>query len=62
LREILPHAEDIFQIGTVLKTFGSQDLDKEYCHSVAPSCKIELASFSALPKFQDRAECGNRIP
>ena len=28
---------------------------------MAPSCKIELARFSAKLKFQDRDECGNNI-
>ena len=45
-------------IGRVLKTLGSRDPVKDYCQSVAPSRKIEPATFSALPKFQ---ECGNRI-
>ena len=29
------------------------------CHFVAPSCKIELARFSARLRIQDGAECGN---
>ena len=28
-------------------------------HFVAPSCKLELVRFSALPRIQDGAECGN---
>ena len=28
-------------------------------HLVAPSCKLNLARFSALLKIQDGAECGN---
>ena len=28
-------------------------------HFVAPSCKLELARYSALPRIQDGAECGN---
>ena len=27
-------------------------------HFVAPSCKLELARFSAMPRIQDGAECG----
>ena len=28
---------------------------------MAPSCKLELARFSALLRIQDGAECGNKI-
>ena len=35
------------------------DSFRKYCHFVAPSCKLELARFSALPRIQDGAECGN---
>ena len=34
---------------------------RKYCHFVAPSCKLELARFSALLRIQDGAECHNRI-
>ena len=33
---------------------------RKYCHFVAPSCKLELARFSALIRIQDGAECGNK--
>ena len=32
---------------------------RKYYHFVAPSCKLELARFSALLRIQDGAECGN---
>ena len=32
---------------------------RKCCHFVAPSCKLELARFSALLRIQDGAECGN---
>ena len=32
---------------------------RKYSHSVAPSCKMELARFSSLLKIQDGAKCGN---
>ena len=35
------------------------DSFRKYCHFVAPSCKLELARFSALLRIQDGAECGN---
>ena len=30
-----------------------------YCQFVAPFCKLELVRFSALPRIQDGAKCGN---
>ena len=33
---------------------------RKYYHFVAPSCKLELARFSAWLRIQDGAECGNR--
>ena len=33
---------------------------RKYYHFVAPSCKLELARFSALLRIQDGAECGNK--
>ena len=35
------------------------DSFRKYCHFVVPSCKLELARFSALLRIQDGAECGN---
>ena len=35
------------------------DSFRKYCHFVAPSCKMELARFSAPLRIQDGAECGN---
>ena len=32
---------------------------RKYYHFVAPSCKLELARFSAWQRIQDGAECGN---
>ena len=32
---------------------------RKYYHFVAPSCKLELARFSAWLRIQDGAECGN---
>ena len=37
------------------------DSFRKYCHFVAPSCKLELARFSALLRIQDGAECGNNL-
>jgi len=37
-----------------------EDSFRKYCHFMAPSCKLELARFSALLKIQDGAECGNK--
>ena len=35
------------------------DSFRKYCHFVAPSCKLELAIFSAVLIIQDGTECGN---
>ena len=34
---------------------------RKYYHFVAPSCKLELARFSAWVRIQDGAECGNML-
>ena len=34
---------------------------KKYNHSMAPSCKLELARFSAQLRILDKMECGNNL-
>ena len=34
---------------------------RKYYHFVAPSCKLELARFSAWLRIQDGAECGKKL-
>ena len=34
---------------------------RKYSHSVTPSCKLDLARFSAGLKIQDEAECSNYL-
>ena len=34
------------------------DFFRKYSHFMAPSCKLELARFSALLRIQNGAECG----
>ena len=34
---------------------------RKYYHFVAPSCKLELARFSAWLRIQDGTECGKKI-
>ena len=50
--------------GSILQAETCQSLSLafgKYYHFVAPSCKLELARFSALLRIQDGAKCGKKF-